>query len=77
MSDTSQGLGGFSKRIDSMLSNLDHAQIVMLSYCVSAFILLCLVFYIVMNGKRQKAKLAELEQAGMTRGNKTNVTNNG
>ncbi len=77
MSDTSQGLGGFSNRIDSMLGNLDHAQIVMLSYCVSAFVLLCLVLYIVLNGKRQKAKLTELEQAGMTRGNKTNVTNNG
>lgn len=71
MNDTTASFsGGFSNRIDFWLGSLDHLQIVILSYAVSAIVLLFLVGYILIDGKRQKAKLAKLEASGLTRRSK-------
>lgn len=77
MNEMPQNLIGFSNRIDFMLGKLDHSEIVALSYLISAVVLFFLAFYIVVNGKRQKAKLAELEKLGMKPARKANVDNNG
>lgn len=68
---------GFSDRIDMFLGSFDHAQIVTLSYAISAIVLLCLVLYIVLNGKHQKARLRQLEHIGVKRSSMTNIDNHG
>lgn len=68
---------GFSDRVDVFLGSFDHAQIVTLSYTVSAIVLLCLFFYIVLNGKHQKARLNRLEQVSRIRAARTNSKDHG
>lgn len=77
MTTATESTTGFSDRIDMFLGNFDHTQIVILSYAVSAAILACLVLYIFLNGRHQRAKLVELEKSNLTRANKVNGKNHG
>lgn len=77
MTTATESAIGFSDRIDLFLGNFDHAQIVTLSYAVSAIVLACLVLYIFLNGRHQKAKLIELEKSDSARANKVNGKNHG
>lgn len=77
MTTATESTIGFSDRIDMFLGNFDHTQIVTLSYVVSAVILACLVLYIVLNGRHQRAKLIELEKSNLARANKVNDKNHG
>ncbi|WP_295733059.1 heme exporter protein CcmD [uncultured Bartonella sp.] len=67
---TIENTTGFSDRIDIFLGQFDHSQIVTLSYIVSAAILLLLVLYIFLDGRRQKNRLQKLEQSNAIRANK-------
>lgn len=67
---TIENTTGFSDRIDIFLGQFDHTQIVTLSYIVSAAILLLLVLYIFLDGRRQKNRLQKLEQSNAIRANK-------
>lgn len=77
MTTATESTTGFSDRIDMFLGNFDHTQIVILSYAVSAAILACLVLYIFLNGRYQRAKLVELEKSNLARANKVNGKNHG
>jgi len=67
---TTENTTGISDRIDIFLGQFDHTQIVTLSYIVSAAILLLLVLYIFLDGRRQKNRLQKLEQSNAIRANK-------
>ncbi|CAM1634377.1 Haem exporter protein D (CcmD) [Bartonella choladocola] len=67
---TIENTTGISDRIDIFLGQFDHTQIVSLSYIVSAAILLLLVLYIFLDGRRQKNRLHKLEQSNAIRANK-------
>ncbi|MBH9974596.1 MULTISPECIES: heme exporter protein CcmD [Bartonella] len=67
---TIENTTGISDRIDIFLGQFDHTQIVSLSYIVSAAILLLLVLYIFLDGRRQKNRLQKLEQSNAIRANK-------
>lgn len=67
---TTENATGISDRIDIFLGHFDHSQIVTLSYVVSAAILLLLVLYIFLDGRRQKNRLQKLEQSNAIRANK-------
>ncbi|AQT46403.1 heme exporter protein CcmD [Bartonella choladocola] len=67
---TIENTTGISDRIDIFLGQFDHTQIVTLSYIVSAAILLLLVLYIFLDGRRQKNRLQKLEQSNAIRANK-------
>ncbi|WP_297323541.1 heme exporter protein CcmD [uncultured Bartonella sp.] len=75
--NTAENAIGFSDRIDIFLGSFDHGQIVTLSYAISAMILLCLVIYIVLNGKHQKARLNQLEHLGTKRASTTKIDTHG
>ncbi|MCZ2203423.1 hypothetical protein [Bartonella sp. A05] len=62
----SEFLGNFSQRIDFFLGTLHHEQIVVLSYMLSAIILLCFVGHILHKGIRQKKILRQLQTKELT-----------
>ncbi|ABM44773.1 heme exporter protein CcmD [Bartonella bacilliformis str. Heidi Mejia] len=56
-----QHLENFSQRIDRLLGTLHHEQIVVLSYVLSAIILLCLIGHIIRKSAHQKKILQQLQ----------------
>ncbi|MCZ2328025.1 hypothetical protein NPY00_00935 [Bartonella sp. F2] len=68
----SEFLGNFSQYIDFLLGHLSHEYTVVLSYTLSAIILLCLFGYIIYKGIYQKKILQQLQEKELIWKNKYN-----